>query len=189
MNKEKLNCSRKLRLFDSFLSEDYIQFYEEEKPYFILYNDMITTDSSLLLTDSQIEYLRLYYRYFSNYHYFSAKCGLYLMNNMKFTDTTIWCFRVSFSKRISSNEIHQQLRKIICSEQKEAMEFREIYLLTITTLLKKYRDEELFQKAEVKDVRLYLYQVVFMVMYETTKVLVVSHFLTENLSLCDHLPF
>jgi hypothetical protein len=106
---------------------------------------------------------------------------------MKFTDTTIWCFRVSFAKRISSNEIQQQLRKIICSEQKEAMEFREIYLLTITTLLEKYRDEELFKKAEVKDVRLYLYQVVFMVMYETTKVLVVSHFLTENLSLWNHL--
>lgn len=176
MNEEKMNCSRKLRQFNSFLSEDYIEFYKEEKPYFVLYNDMTTTNSSLLLTDCQIEYLRLYYRYFSNYHYFSVKCGLYLMNNIKFIDTSIWCFKVSFDKRISSNQIQQQLRKMILRGQEEAMEFSETYSLTIATALEKYCDKDLLQKAEVKDVRLHLYQVALMVMYETTKVLLVPLF-------------
>ncbi|CAF1191540.1 unnamed protein product [Didymodactylos carnosus] len=93
------SSTTKLRLFTSFLSEEYTTFYTEEKPLFIFYTDITSSFSnSLLLTKNEIEQLTIYYRYFVNYHQYYIKCGLYLTNKMKLADTSVQCFRISYEK-------------------------------------------------------------------------------------------
>ncbi|CAF5096882.1 unnamed protein product, partial [Rotaria sp. Silwood1] len=94
--KNLLPSMKIVRVFNSWLSNEYIAYLYEQKPLFIFYNDMNRLKANQLpsIDKENLFDLHALYRLFGDFHQNIFQCSLYLMNKIEFNNASISCFQL-----------------------------------------------------------------------------------------------
>lgn len=98
--KNLLPDTKIVRVFDSWLSNEYIKFLYDQKPLLILYNDMsrLETNRLPIIDKKNLHDIQSLYHLFGIFHSNIFHCSLYLMNNIEYNNSSINCFQVKSKK-------------------------------------------------------------------------------------------